>query len=92
MQANQHDIHGNEEEKSTESTVVRLTPESLAPRHNPVDIPPQPEKRSNSANLSLNVSQLDTFSKIVGSAIGQTDLMLSGDDTSWLLWELSEAK
>jgi hypothetical protein len=76
MPANWHDIHGNEVEKSIESTVVRLTPESLAPRHNPVDIPPQPEKRSNSANLSLNVSQLDMFSKRVGAAIGQTDLML----------------
>lgn len=64
----------------------------MAPRHNPVDIPPQPEKRSNSAILSLTVSPLDTFSKIVGAAIGQTDLMLSGDDTSWLLAELSEAK
>jgi hypothetical protein len=82
MVASWHDIHGNEEEKSIKSTVARLTPESLAPRHNPVDIPPQPEKRSNSANLSLNVSQLNIFSEKVGVAFGQTDSTLSGDDTS----------
>ena len=64
----------------------------MAPRHNPVDIPPQPENRSNRAKSGPYVSQLGTFSKIVVVAIAWTDLMPSDDDTSWLLTELSEAK
>lgn len=84
-------MHGNETKKFIESTAARLTPESLAPRHNPVDIPPQPEKRSNSAKSAPCVSQLGTFSKKVLVAIVWMDLMPSGDDTLWLLTELSEA-
>ena len=39
--------------KFQKHTVTRSTQETLAPRHNPVDIPPQPEKRSSSASLAL---------------------------------------
>lgn len=34
-------------------TVTRSTPESFAPTHNPVDIPPHPEYRSSNANCGL---------------------------------------
>lgn len=34
-------------------TVYRSTPDSFAPKHNPVDIPPQPEYKSNSVNSNL---------------------------------------
>lgn len=68
-------------QKRPQLTALRLTPASLAPRHNPVDIPPQPEYKSNKAMSDLCGLWPEKFQKLGLSPFVWIFFMLSHDDS-----------
>lgn len=62
----------------------------MAPRHNPVDMPPQPEKRSSSVNSALSVSYLVLFSGEGKVAIAGRDSTKEGGGDTIFWTEISE--
>lgn len=61
--------------------MTRLTDEALAPKHNPVDMPPHPEKRSSNANSVFWNSEWGRVSVIVETSVKRFSRAAGGDNS-----------